>query len=40
VPYAAASVVRAMTVAVDLDNELEAAFDEADMNAVGRFVAR
>jgi len=40
VPYAAASVVRARTVAVDLDNVLEAAFGEAGIDAVGRFVAR
>lgn len=38
-PYAAASVVRARTVAVDLD-KLEAAFNEAGIDASGLFVAR
>ena len=38
-PYAAASVVRVRIVAVDLD-KLEAAFNEADIDASGLLVAR
>jgi hypothetical protein len=34
VPYAAANVVNARTVAVDLESVLEAAWDEADIEAV------